>query len=195
MTTIGLTGGMGCGKSTAAAFFVEEGLRSLDTDGIAHRLLATDPVVREAVRARFGPTVFGHSGEIDRSRLGDKVFSDAEELAWLEALLHPKVRAIWQREVGGQPDRVWVVQIPLLFEKKLEQLVDLTVCVGASAAVQRQRLLRRGSSDSDLARRIARQLPTEVKAAQADFFLLNDGSPDFLRAQIRHLCRQLTTAS
>jgi dephospho-CoA kinase len=182
---------MGCGKSTAAAFFVEEGFRSLDTDGIAHQLLACDPQVRAAIRTRFGPTVFADSGEIDRSRLGTLVFSDTEALAWLEALLHPRVRAIWQREVANQPNQAWVIQIPLLFEKKLEELVDLTVCVGASSVIQLQRLLRRGSSEYDLTRRIARQLPTEEKAAKADFFLLNDGSPDFLRAQVKYLCGRL----
>lgn len=191
MIIIGLTGGMGCGKTTAAARFLEEGYHVLDTDAVVHQLLAGDTEVKEAVKKRFGASILDPSGAIDRRALGARVFAEERELEWLEKLLHPRVREIWRGEVSRQKDKPWVIQIPLLFEKKLEQFVDLTVCVGASAETQRRRLLRRGFSDEEIVRRISRQLPIEEKTARADVFLLNDGSLEFLREQVDYLCGRL----
>lgn len=192
MKIIGLTGGMGCGKSTAADFFAEEGFRTLDTDAIVHGLLANDSTVRSAIRRRLGSAVFDDKGQIDRKRLGEVVFTDREALSWLEGLVHPMVGKIWRRKVLESSHQVWVIQIPLLFEKRLEQSFDFTVCVGTSAETQRRRLRRRGFSEQEVIRRISRQLPLDEKIVKADFFLLNDGSLEFLRAQIRRFCRQIS---
>lgn len=192
MITVALTGGMGCGKSTAARFFVEEGFRSLDADGIVHELLARDADVREAVVGRFGPEILDASGAIDRRRLGRRAFADPRALRELEAILHPKVRMTWMTAIETHSDSDWIVQIPLLFEKKLEQFFDFTVCVGTSGAIQRRRLLERGLPDHEVRQRISRQLPIEEKTEKADFFLLNDGSLHFLKKQVRCLCGRLT---
>jgi dephospho-CoA kinase len=191
MIKIGLTGGMGCGKTTAARLFAEEGFRSLDADEIVHDLLANDAKVRQAIDDRFGSDVLDPEGRVDRRKLGTRVFADSEALAWLEQLLHPLVGRCWRETIARGDAASWVVQIPLLFEKRLEQFFDFTVCVGTSAETQRRRLLQRGLSDQEVARRIARQLPLEEKTAKADFFLLNDGSPEFLREQVQWLCRKL----
>lgn len=191
---IGLTGGIGCGKTTAARFFTEEGFRSIDADALVHDLLANDAGVREVIVARFGPAVLGKDGAVDRRRLGERVFRDDDALRWLEELLHPLVGRRWREQVLKGGDQSWVVQVPLLFEKKLEQSFDFTVCVGTSAENQRRRLLAKGLSEEDMARRISRQLPLEEKTARADFFLLNDGSLEFLREQVQRLLRQLKAA-
>ena len=188
---LGLTGGMGCGKTTAARFFEEQGFGSIDSDALVHELLAADREVIEAVSEHFGDEVLLANGEIDRKRLGSLVFDDSEELEWLENLLHPLVGERWRAEVAAGPERSWVIQIPLLFEKKLEQSFNFTVCVGTSTERQRRRLLRKGFSDMDIARRIARQLPLNEKMARADFFLLNDGSLNFLREQVKRLVQMV----
>jgi len=191
---IGLTGGMGCGKSTTARFFEEEGFGSIDADAVVHALLAHDEAVTTAVEGRFGAEVLS-DGHVDRRALGAKVFGDPPALEWLEQLLHPRVGRFWRDAVAAEPDRDWVIQIPLLFEKKLEESFDFTVCVGSSSLVQHRRLRQRGLSEEEIARRLSRQLPLEDKAAQADFFLSNDGSLNFLRSQVAHLCQQLRQRS
>ncbi len=188
---LGLTGGMGCGKTTAARLFMEEGFGSIDSDALVHDLLAADSAVHRAIVERFGPDVDDGRGGIDRRRLGAIVFADDDALHWLESLLHPLVGARWREAVAREPDRPWVVQIPLLFEKKLEQSFDFTVCVGTSAANQRRRLMQKGYSSEEIARRVSRQLPLQEKTARADFFLLNDGSIDFLREQVQTLLAHL----
>lgn len=188
---IGLTGGMGCGKSTASRFFEAEGLGSIDADALVHELLATDEEVREAVAERFGTQVLTGEGRIDRRRLGERVFAHPKELEWLEQLLHPRVGRRWREETQRQVEVDWIVQIPLLFEKKLEESFDFTVCVGAGGEIQRSRLEQRGLSDREITRRLTRQFPLEEKIQRADFFLLNDGSLDFLQMQVAYLCRFL----
>src|SRR5690606_17064865 len=112
---------------------------------------------------------------------------DWSALDWLERLLHPLVGKRWREEMAADPESDWVVQIPLLFEKKLEKSFQFTVCVGASGETQRQRLLQRGISEEEISRRLSRQLPIEEKIARSDFFLSNDGSLEFLRLQVVHL--------
>lgn len=188
---LGLTGGMGCGKSTAARFFSQTGFRSIDVDTIVHDLLAHNTEVQEAIAERFGPAIGGGDGAVDRRALGARVFSDPEALQWLEQLLHPRVGRLWREEVARDRESDWVVQIPLLFEKKLEESFNFTVCVGASSLVQHRRLQQRGLSDEEITRRLSRQLPLEDKTARSDFFLSNDGSLSFLRSQVVHLSHQL----
>ncbi len=191
MLLLGLTGGMGCGKSTAARFFSENGFRTLDADEIVHDLLANDAEVKRAIADRFGAEMLNAEGGIDRRRLGAVVFADPAALEWLEQLLHPQVGKVWREAVAAEPESDWAVQIPLLFEKKLEKFFQFTVCVGASGKTQRQRLLQRGLSEEEISRRLSRQLPIEEKTARSDFFLSNDGSLEFLRLQVAHLCERL----
>jgi dephospho-CoA kinase len=192
---LGLTGGMGCGKSTAAHFFSENGFRTVDADGIVHELLERDPEVKQAISDRFGPEAMDADGRVNRRILGQIVFADGGALAWLEGIIHPRVGERWRAEVAHEADSDWVIQIPLLFEKKLEDSFDFTVCVGASGETQQQRLLQRGLTQDEIARRLARQLSIEEKTARSDFFILNDGSLDFLRLQVAHLCHQLRRPS
>lgn len=189
--TGGLTGGMACGKSTAAAYFAEEGFGLVDSDELVHQLLASDDGVIGEVKGRFGPEMILPGGGVDRRKLGAIVFSDPEELDWLERLLHPLVREEWRRRVAGDAGRPWIVQIPLLFEKKLESSFDFTVCISADSELQFQRLEARGLSKEDVAGRISRQLPLARKIELADHHLHNNGSLEFLRAQVQHLAALL----
>lgn len=191
MLILGLTGGMGCGKSTAARFFTENGFRTLDADIIVHELLANDEDVRREIVGKFGVVMQEADGGINRRQLGSVVFQDAAALEWLEQLLHPRVGKHWREATTAEPEKDWVVQIPLLFEKKLEKSFHFTVCISASDKTQQQRLLQRGLSGEEISRRLSRQFPITEKVARSDFFLSNDGSLDFLRLQVVHLCEQL----
>ena len=184
---IGLTGGIGCGKSTAGLMFVRLGWGRVDSDEVVRELLAHDPATLEEVRGRFGDDIFTADGGVDRRKLAARVFPDPAALADLEAILHPRVRAHWKgASASGSPGR-WIVEIPLLFEKGLEKEVDFTICVASDAAVQAQRLASRGLSPQEAALRIARQLPLAQKIERADFVITNNGSLAFLQDQVTRL--------
>ncbi len=188
---IGLTGGMGCGKTAAVRVFSELGFSTAETDVLVRNLLDADPEVIAALRERFGPAIAPEGGPVDRKALAATVFADAAALAWLEALLHPRVRAAWTALVDAKPQRVWVVEIPLLFEKNLEKHFDFSVCVTASPAVQLARLAGRGFRADEAKARIDRQMRLSEKVDRADFVITNDGSLAFLRRQIGLLAQKL----
>lgn len=192
---LGLTGGIGCGKSLVLRLWEEAGARCLDTDRLVRDLLEHDEPTRAALRATFGRTIFTPDERVDRHALAARVFPEPAALAALEAILHPRVRARWQAALAAAPADWWVVEIPLLFEKRLETHFDFTLCVAASALQQRLRLKARGLSEDQMAARIARQFPLSDKILRADFVLYNNGSVDFARLQVRHLQQQLRRLS
>jgi dephospho-CoA kinase len=188
---IGLTGGMGCGKSTAAALFAEQGFTRLDADQVVKEELLPDPEVVAAIRERFGPEVLTADGQVDRAKLAEVVFSDETALRWLEALLHPRLRERWRALFAASEDRKFIVEVPLLFEQGMENWFDFTVCITTDTALQIRRLEARGISPTLARQRITRQLPLARKCELADFVLLNDGSPAFLREQVSCLVAHL----
>jgi dephospho-CoA kinase len=188
---VGLTGGMGCGKSTAAAFFADRRFLRVDADAMVHDLLLSNSEVIEAIRGRFGDSVFAPDGTVRRDVLGERVFNDPAALAWLEDLLHTRLYAQWREifaEGGGQ---AFIVEVPLLFEKGLENWFDFTVCVTTESALQLRRLEQKGIPPELAKQRLAKQLPLARKCELADHVLLNDGSPDFLREQVNALADRL----
>lgn len=188
---VGLTGGIGCGKSTVIARFREAGWQTIESDALARQLLAEDPEVRAAVTGRWGERCLGPSGSIDRAAVAGIVFKDAEELKWLESQLHPRVRAGWQAQVAARPADNHLVEIPLLFEKSLESAFDFTVCVHAPDTVVESRMQSRGFEKDEIRRRRSHQLPVEEKMRRADFVISNAGNHDFLNQQINHLLERL----
>lgn len=188
---IGLTGGIGCGKSTAAQMFEELGWGRIETDEIVRMLLRADPEVLAEIRRAFGPGVFGPDGAVDRRLMAAVVFPDRGALQRLESILHPRVRATWKARVAQPKPEHWIVEIPLLFEKGLEKEFDFTVCVASDPRVQAERLALRGLPPQEAAQRIARQLPLAQKIERADFVITNNGSLAFLRDQVLRLTHQL----
>jgi dephospho-CoA kinase len=185
---IGLTGGMGCGKSTAARFFEEFGFARIDSDALVRERVLTAPgVVAEAAR-RFGSGVLDAAGRIDRAELARVIFADdARRLAWEDFVL-PRLYLLWRELRAAAPASArWIVEAPLLHEKELEKEFDFIVCVASSTAHQYARLTGRGISQALAGQRISKQLPLAKKIELADFVLSNDGDTDFLRDQIRHL--------
>lgn len=189
---LGLTGGMGCGKTTAARMLERRGFRRIDSDALVRTEILTDPEVAAAVGMRFGPGVLAADGRIVRGHLAEIVFSDEAALRWLEDLTHPRLFARWRTLLGASPDAQWVVEVPLLFEKQLENWFDFTLCVASDSSLQIARLEQRGLSRALAEQRIFKQLPLARKIELADFVLLNDGSPDFLQQQANRLVSVLT---
>jgi dephospho-CoA kinase len=188
---VGLTGGMGCGKSTAAALFAEHGFRRLDSDQIVRDELLPNPDVAQAIRARLGPAMLDGNGAVRRDKLAELVFADPAALAWLEELLHPRLLARWREIFAAVSGVAFIVEVPLLFEKGLENWFDFTVCVTTDSATQLRRLEQRGVPPEQARQRLVKQLPLARKCELADHVLLNDGSPEFLREQVNALADRL----
>ncbi|HEY0945570.1 MAG TPA: dephospho-CoA kinase, partial [Opitutaceae bacterium] len=153
------------------------------------------PEVIAALRARFGDGVLQPDGAVDRPAVARVVFKDDAQRVWLEGLLHPRLFARWRELFAADPAANWVVEVPLLFEAGLENWFDFTVCVATCSALQLARLEERGIPRALAEQRISKQLPLARKIEQADFVLSNDGSVDFLRAQVARLLTSLAVSA
>lgn len=182
MPFVGLTGGMGAGKSTALAALERLGAAVLSSDAVVHELYAHDAQLRDAVVGRWGAQV-APGGVVDRSAVAERAFASAEERAWLEGLLWPLVGArvaAWLSEAraaragDAEAPRAAIVEVPLLFEAGLEGLYDATIAVVSDETVRRERASARGHALAD--ERSARQLSQEEKARRATYVVRNDGS-------------------
>lgn len=181
---VGLTGGMGCGKSTAANRFTERGFRLLDADRIVRDELLPRHEVAQAIGAKLGPAMLAADGSVRRDRVAEKVFNDPEALAWLEQLLHPLLLERWREIFQVSHGTAFIVEVPLLFEKGLENWFDFIVCVTTDSESQLRRLEKRGIPPDQARARITQQLPLARKCELADYVLLNDGTPEFLCEQV-----------
>jgi dephospho-CoA kinase len=185
---VGLTGGLGAGKSEALRLLGELGAATLSTDAVVHELLQTDEM-RDEIVVRLGPDVL-RDGALDRSAIAARVFGDDDARAWLEGVLWPRVGervAAWRAGVGDE--RVAVVEVPLLFEAGMEKVFDRTIAVVADEAVRERRAAARGHAS--VAEREGRQLPQSEKAEKADYTVRNDGSLAELRDSLSHLLATL----
>ncbi len=182
------------GKSMCAAFLASRGIPVADTDLIAREVVAPgQPAVGE-IREAFGPDVFDGEGRLDRVRLAKVVFADATARRRLEALLHPRIRAEWQRratEWQGAGCGLGAIVIPLLFETDAASLFGAVVCVACSAATQRQRLLQRGWTPAHVEQRLAAQLSIDDKMRRADFVVWTEPPPAVHEEQVRRILRTL----
>ena len=180
---IGLTGGIGCGKSTAAACFAELGFVVVDADQLARQVLESHVCVSQ-LRDRWGAACLDSQGVPDRRWIAAKVFTDSEERAFLESVTHPEVARL-RLAATADPSVDTIVEIPLLFEKNLAAGFDTVAVVACSDDVRRARLRGRGLSDAEISARVASQLSLVEKVKRADVVLWNDGEPSFLREQVR----------
>lgn len=188
---IGLTGGIGCGKSSASASFARLGFRVRDTDRIVREQVLPSAEVLAAAVGRWGAGVRNGQGLLDRAQVAEIVFGDAAERRWWESVVHPRVGPVWRADVAAEPGADWVVEVPLLFEAGLEKGFDFVVCVGANPGTQRARVVARGMAPAQAEQRIASQLPLAKKLQHAHAVLWNDGTPAFLEAQVAALVRGL----
>jgi dephospho-CoA kinase len=179
---VGLTGGIGAGKSTVSARLAAKGAVVVDADAVVKELQARGTPVFDAIVERFGPEVVGPDGELDRPALAAVVFGDPEALADLNALVHPAVGAEILRRVAEHQgsDRVVVLDVPLLVESGRYQAAGVIV-VDAPVEVAIERLVRdRGMTEEEARARMARQVSREDRLAKADFVIDNAGPPEAL---------------
>jgi len=187
MVIMGITGGLGCGKSTVAGLVERRGYRRIDSDALVRERVLTSPEVVAALGARYGAAVVDPGGQVHRGALAERVFADDAERRWLEDLTHPVVFSLWRAAFAAEPAARWVVEVPLLFEKALENWFDFTVCVACAPDQQLARLEHRGLSRSLAGQRISKQLPLARKIELSDFVLWNEGSLEFLQAEVDRL--------
>jgi dephospho-CoA kinase len=189
---VGLTGGLGAGKSEALRALAELGAATLSTDAVVHELLAGEEL-RAIVVERLGEDV-APGGALDRSLIAERVFGDEEARAWLEGELWPRVGvrvAEWKQEVDAldPPPRAAVVEVPLLFESGMDAAFDATIAVVADEAVRAERAGARGHAS--VTERTGRQLTQEEKAHRASYEVRNDGSLNELRETLSRVLARL----
>jgi dephospho-CoA kinase len=187
MKLLGLTGGIGMGKSTAAGLLLKLGARVVDTDEIARDVVRPGQPALLEIQSQFGQEVLAADGSLDRQRLAGLVFNDSEARKRLEAILHPRIRQCWQAQVAqwrGEGCPVAAVVIPLLFETQAEGQFDKIICVVCSPASQKERLRQRGWTDGQTGQRMAAQLPVEQKIARSHFVVWTEGSLEVHQRQL-----------
>jgi dephospho-CoA kinase len=188
MIIVGLTGGLGTGKSTVAGFFRELGAYVIDWDELARAAVRPRSRTWREIVGSFGRDILDNDSTINRRRLADIVFSDSEKLGRLNSIVHPEVfsedRRITAEIRSLDSDAVVIKDIPLLHEAASHMGFDKVIVVCASLGTRLQRLEERGMSRDDARRRIESQLPIEEKARSADFVIDNDGLPEDTRRQV-----------
>ena len=189
MFIVGLTGGIGSGKSAVADAFATRGTEVCDTDRLAHALTAPGTPGHALVLEAFGTDVTGDDGTLDRSRLRQRVFADGEARARLEAILHPLIGEAAQREVAGWRGDYGLLVVPLLLERGgLARIVDRVLVVDCPADEQVRRVMRRSGLAADAVRAImATQLPRAARRSRADDLVDNGGPIEAIAPQVAAL--------
>jgi dephospho-CoA kinase len=194
MLRVGLTGGIGSGKSAVVAMLRERGLPAIEADEIARELIGRGEPAYEEILRTFGPEILNENREIDRKRLAAIVFGSPEPIEQLNRIVHPRVleraeRWLAEREKEGA--RLAVVEAPLLIEAGFHKRFDCLVVVWCKREQQLERLARRGMSGEEAERRIAAQMDIETKKKLADEIIDNSHSMEETRKQVEELARKL----
>jgi dephospho-CoA kinase len=189
MLLVGLTGGIGAGKSTVARMLADRGAVILDADAFAREAIGPGTPGAGRVAARFGDGVIRPDGTVDRASLAALVFADDAARADLEAIVHPEVRRRIAEGIAAESgtDHVVVVDSPLLIETGAHRDMPIVIVVSAAPGTQVARLVTRGMSERDARARIGAQLPIEDKVAAADVILDNEGTEAELETQVDRL--------
>lgn len=188
MLIVGLTGGIGSGKSTVAEQFAKLNVDQVDADQLSREVVQPGSEALQAIAARFGPGILTSTGELNRPALREIVFADEQQRLWLEALLHPLIGQLLQERLQQCQPPYCLLVSPLLLETRQHELVDRVLVVDVSEATQLQRALRRDCSDEDTIRGImSAQLPRQERLARADDVLDNEPAADTLESRVAAL--------
>jgi len=188
---LGLTGGIATGKSTVTGMLRERGIPVIDADQIARDVVEPGKPAYEAIVTHFGREILLADGQIDRKKLGEIVFSDESERQKLNAIVHPEVRRVMREEAEAAEKNgasIVFMDIPLLFESKLQHMVDKIVVVYAPAHMQLARMMERDEMQEEQAqKRLRAQLPIDQKKAEADFLIDNSRSREEAERQVEEM--------
>lgn len=188
--TLGLTGGIGMGKSTADQCLRQHGIPVVDTDVLARELVEPGCAALDEIVQTFGAEMVGPDRRLRRDVLAARVFSDPGARSTLEGILHPRIRSAWRAQVEtwrSEAKPVAVVVIPLLFETGAEKELDGTICVACSTASQRERLQARGWSPAEIEARLQAQWPIQKKMDLSSYVVWSEGGIAILDAQLARL--------
>ncbi|KLU61569.1 dephospho-CoA kinase [Peptococcaceae bacterium CEB3] len=196
MWLIGLTGGIGSGKSSVARWFRERGIPVLDADAMVRRLLQGDAETLHLIRQAFGAGVMAEDGQVERRKLADIVFADGKAREVLEGIIYPRIERVRQEEMQTLKDcgqRVAIWDVPLLFEKNSRGYVQETLLTWVPVEVQIERVRRRdGLTRADILARLAAQIPLDDKRQLADVVIDNSGDWSETEDQLARYRRTLT---
>lgn len=198
MKLIGLTGGIGMGKSTSADFLASYSLAVADTDQIARQVVEPGQPALNEIRDVFGPGILKEDGQLNREALAGVVFESETRRKELERILHPRIRSIWLKRAAAwreEDQSVGVVVIPLLFETDAREALDAVVCVACTGATQQKRLLQRGWTARQTAQRIGAQWPISQKLELSDYVIWTEGSLEVHHEQWRRILHRIQTWS
>ena len=190
MKVLGLTGGVGMGKTTVAQFLTGAGVRVVDSDVLARQLVQAGMPALQEIQAVFGHAVIAPDGQLRREELARIVFANPIARHQLEHILHPRIRQAWQQDLNtwrkaGHP--LAVVVIPLLFETLAEGHFDKIICAACQPASQQERLAARGWTPEQIAQRIAAQLPIEQKMTRSHYVIWTEGQLDCTAGQVERI--------
>jgi len=189
---VGLTGGIGAGKSTVADLFSKRGAVVIRSDELARQVIEPETSGYEQVISRFGKEIVNAKGSIDRAKLAQLVFNDDVALKDLENIIHPLVRERTNKLMSAQtPETIIVNEIPLLLEKKMESLFDFLVIVISTEKNRLERLSQKGLTEDQAKARIAKQVNDDTRKAAADFLIVNDGNLDQLDTDVQKIWQTL----
>ena len=188
---VGLSGGIACGKSSALKIFRELGCDGISTDRITSGILENNDSVKRSIADKWGRDVFINN-QIDKPKIAEIIFNSVPERIWLEELLHPLVRKVWISSVKASNKTTVVVEIPLLFEKSLQNFFEITVCLISEKNIQLQRLHDRGLTNVQSNARIESQMCLTEKMHLADIVMLGDNSLSLLKQQIDYFLASVT---
>ena len=188
---IGLTGSMACGKSSVLKLFKQRGWLTMSADDIVRRLFLLDKELLQSLKDYFGKRIFKRDLSVDRNALSKIVFKDDNALFFLEKTLHPRVRKTWQDFLEKNDKKLCLVEIPLLFENKLENFFDFTVTVSCSKYKQSLRLRKTSKNVKMVSQRIKKQVSQFETRKLADYVISNQGSRVFLNQQVEILHQKL----
>lgn len=182
---VGLTGGIGSGKTTVANLFAAEGITLVDADIVAREVVAPGSKGLEAIVTHFGAEILTPEGELDRAKLRQRIFSHPEEREWLNQLLHPMIRQEMLAQVEKATSDYVIMVVPLLFENGLDRLVNRTLVVDISPELQINRTVKRDNVDaSQVNNIISSQCSRSEKLARADDIIDNQGEISTLKREV-----------
>lgn len=193
---VGLTGGIGSGKTTVSEMFAALGVEVVDADAISREIVTPDSAALRSIIERFGPELLNADGSLHRQRLRNLIFHDSAAKAWLEGLLHPLIRSAIRTRIAASKSPWLLLSAPLLLESQAYDFVDRVLVVDASEHTQVNRVTQRdGSSTGDVIRIMANQLPRAARLQLADDIIENSGSLDALKKQVITLAAKYEEAA
>jgi dephospho-CoA kinase len=196
MYLIGLTGGIASGKSYVASLLAEHGASTIDADDVARQVVATGTTGLAEVVEAFGDEVVLATGELDRQKLGDIVFSNPERRLQLESILHPLIKIRTTELINSQTSAIVVYSVPLLVEANVDYPFDTVITVEAGADNQVERLVRsRSLSEEEARKRVSAQTTASNREARADYVIDSSGTKEQTKQQVDIVWRQLVKAA